>query len=255
MNDDVEERLSRLTPRGLRPELREKVLGAVADELQAAPKEHGSPSPGQRPGEVDPVNSALSARRANDSANSWPVGPTDERDDSASPGRCPGLGEPTGLRPTEPTSATVAASTPTDSPWLRRAATAVAASLLLGIGLNVWVSETSARHLAELFGPPPVSKRAMEIAKDVAAVTDAQTGKWVYHLFTMPVSPAAIAAAHTEYYSTVKKLIDALQTVSKDSYRETPQKDLEMDRYRAGRGGGDSTDCQRRFRLDYRYTA
>ena len=34
MNDDVEQRLSRLTPRGVRPELRGQVLAAVADELQ-----------------------------------------------------------------------------------------------------------------------------------------------------------------------------------------------------------------------------
>jgi hypothetical protein len=273
MNDDVEQRLSRLTPRGVGPELREKVLGAVAGELQAAtkivasemlaaPKEHGSPSPGQRPGETDPIESAVPAQRANRSANRWPVGPTEEQDHPAYPGRCPGLGEQKGLRPIETTSmdtttpATIVASpAKTNSPWLRRAAAAVAASLLLGIGLNVWVSKTSEQHLAKLFGPPPVSKRAMEIAKDVEGITDAETGRWVYRRLTAPISPRAAAAARAEYYGKIQKLIDELQTVSKDSYHETLQKGPEMDRDRAGRTGGDSTDCQRHLRLDYRFTA
>ena len=130
MNDDVEQRLGRLTPRGVRPELREQVLGAVESELHegtavqaAAPTQsHCEPSLDEAP----------------------------------------------------------------PSPWLRRAAMAVAASLLLGIGLNVWVSKASERHLAELFGPPPISKGAMEIAKDVEAITDAETGQWVYRRLTVP---------------------------------------------------------------------
>jgi hypothetical protein len=262
MNDDVEQRLSRLTPRGVLPELREKVLGAVADELQAAPKEHGSPSPGQRPGEIDPIESALPAQRANRSSNRWPVGPTEKQDQPTYPGRCPGLGEQKGLRPIETTSkdtaapaTIVASSTKTDSPWLRRAATTVAASLLLAIGLNVWVNKASDRYLAQLVGPPPVSKGATEVAKTVADITDAQTGQWVYRRLTVPPQPGAVAAAYAKYCDGVKKLIDELQTASKDSYRETPQEDSEMDRDRAGRIGGDSTDCQRRLRLDYRYTA
>jgi len=37
MNDDIEELLSRLTPCGAGPDLRPRVMAAVADELQAAP--------------------------------------------------------------------------------------------------------------------------------------------------------------------------------------------------------------------------
>jgi len=99
MNDDVEQLLGRLTPRGVRPEMRPQVLAAVASELEAEPA----------------------------------------------------------------------------SPWLRRAALAVAASLLVGIAMNVWTSMASERHLAQLYGPPPMSKRAMELAKAVEEVTDAQT--------------------------------------------------------------------------------
>ncbi len=52
----------------------------------------GSPSPGQRPGMVE-AEPALSAQRANNSENSWPVGPITGQDRPCSPGRCPGLGE------------------------------------------------------------------------------------------------------------------------------------------------------------------
>jgi hypothetical protein len=134
---------------------------------------------------------------------------------------------------------------------LHRAAAAVAASLLLGIGLNVWVSKESERRLAELFGPPPVSRRAMEIAESIERITDAETGRWVYRRLAVPISSAAFAAARAEYCERVKKLIDQLQTVSKDFDHETPQKAFEMDRYRSRGDRGDSTDCQRRFRLDY----
>jgi hypothetical protein len=273
MNDDVEQRMSRLTPRGPRFELRGEVLGAVANELQAAPKaaagelpvapkEHGSSSPGQRPWEIAPVESAVPAQRANRSANRWPFGPTEEQDRPAYPGRCPGLGEQKGLRPIETpsqdttTRVTIAASpTKTDSPWLRCAAMAVAASLLLGVVLNAWASKVSDVHMARIFGPPPVSKRVMEVAKDIEAVTDAETGKWVYRQLTTPRRPGDVAAAYAKYGDEIRQLINQLQTVSKDSYRETPQKDPEMDRGHSGRSGGDTTDRQRGVRLDYRYAA
>jgi hypothetical protein len=264
MHDDVEERLGKLTIRGTPPELRERVLAAVAGELQAAPKEHCSPSPGQRPGERNGSRSfagptgqpfgKLLARWADN------VGSGD-----GSPGRCPGLGEQEGLRPIEPLVRDIVTATtdtivctakpPTDSPWLRRAATAVAASLLLGIGLNIWAAKASEQRLARLFGPPPISKQAMEIAKDVEKITDAQTGQWVYRQLAMPRKPGDAAVAYSKYRDTVKRLIDELQTVSKDSCHETLQKDTEMDRGHTGCVGGRRFDCQRRVRLDYRCTA
>jgi hypothetical protein len=48
------------------------------------------------------------------------------------------------------------------SPWLRRAALGVAASLLVGIALNVYVSTTADRRLAQLLGPPPAAGRNAE---------------------------------------------------------------------------------------------
>jgi hypothetical protein len=177
MNDDLEQLLGKLTPRGVRTELRPHVLSAMAGELQA---------------------------------------------DSG-------------------------------SPWLRRCALAVAASLLAGIGMNIWANVASERRLAQLYGPPPVSKRAMEVAKMVEGVTDAQTAQWVYQRLAVPRPPSPDALA--KHYAAVQQLIKELQTVSKDSYHETPQKDPQVDRDRPGRARGDTSAGQRGVRLDYRYTA
>jgi hypothetical protein len=94
MNDDIEKLLSGLTPRGAGPELRPRVLAAVAEQLQAAP-----------------------------------------------------------------------------SPWLRRSALAVAASLLVGIALNVWVNQAADRRLVQLLGPlPPASQDAQRALAEYNAV-------------------------------------------------------------------------------------
>jgi hypothetical protein len=85
MNEDLEQLLSRLTPRGPGPQLRPRVLAAVADELQSPP-----------------------------------------------------------------------------SPWLRRAALGVAAALVVGIALNVWVSTAADRQLAQLLGPLPAASQNAE---------------------------------------------------------------------------------------------
>ena len=160
MNDDIEQRLGRLTPRGVRPELRPRVLAAVANELEVAPA----------------------------------------------------------------------------SPWLRRSALAVAASLFLGIAMNIWVNEASERRLAELFGPAFMSNQAMEVAESGGKNTD------------MP-------AAYARYCAAVIQLSDDLQSTAKDFHYETPEKDTQMDRDRPGRTGGDRSGCQRGVRLDHRYTA
>jgi hypothetical protein len=258
MSDDVEQRLDRLTIRGVRPEVRGQVLAAVESELQnalAAPKGHGSPSPGQRPGETGPVQPVLSAQRANGSPNGWPVGPTEEQSLPPSPGRCPGLGERLGLQPTEPLAKPPAAIANADSRWLRRAAMVTAAGLLVGISLNVWVTKSSERRFAQLLGPTPVSKRAMEIAKDIEAITDAQTGQWVYRQFTASRRHGNDAAAYATYCNTVKRLIDELQTVSKDSCHEAIQEDPEMDRGHTRCVGGSAAYCQCRRHLEDRCTA
>ena len=106
MNDDVEQRLSRLTPRGVRPELRGQVLAAVAD-----------------------------CRRA----------------------RCATAGQAGGSGKRAVQWHTLSPQPP--FPWLRRAAMAVAASLLLGIGLNVWASKESERAFGRSFSALRRSRR------------------------------------------------------------------------------------------------
>jgi hypothetical protein len=224
MNDDVEQRLDRLTPRGVRPELRDVVLGAVAAELQS-----------------------------NNSATTNPTfGVPLLRRSSGRPEELPSTACKQAVAHSEFQGGgrIIADTTIPDSPWFRRAAMAVAASLLLGIGLNVWVSKTSTRRLAQFFGPPPISKQALEIAKDVEKITDAETGRWIYSRLTITCQPGDNKAIYAKYRDTIKRLIDELQTVSKDSYH-----DSEMDRDRTGWIGGDRFDCQRRVRRDYRFTA
>jgi hypothetical protein len=109
-----------------------------------------------------------------------------------------------------------ATATPT-TPWLRRSALAVAASLLVGIAMNLWASASAERRLAQLFGPPPLSKRAMEVAKAVEEITDPQTAQWVYQRLTTPRPTGDASAAYAEYCATVRQLIKELQTVPKSS--------------------------------------
>jgi len=103
MSTDPESVLGRLHPRGAAPELRERVLGAVARQL--------APRPG--------------------AARLW------------------------------------------------RWAAAVAAGLLLGVGLNVWAIRTTDARLARLYGPPVVPQPIVAAAEAVESVTDAETARWV----------------------------------------------------------------------------
>ncbi len=136
------------------------------------------------------------------------------------------------------------------SPWLRWSAWAVAASILVGIVMNVAVNDAGQRHLAAIYGPPPVSKRAMELARTVEQVSDAQTAEWVYQRFAAPRRSEEGLAAYMAYSDMLKRIIN-----SKEPFNETSQKDPQMDRDRPGRPGGDRSDCQRPLRVDYRFTA
>jgi hypothetical protein len=233
-DEEMEQRLGRLTPRGVRPELRGRVLDAMTHELRACnteplihrmwPKFLASGCHSERSEE-----SAISGEKreilrcAQNDRDRQETLPCLIRHD--------------------------------DARWLRRAAMAVAASLLLGVALNVWVSRSSERRLAQLFGPPPVSREAMELAKAVEQVTDAQTGRWFYERLTARSEPRDGVADYTKYCAVVRQLIDELQTVSKGTYHDTPQKDFEMDGDHTGWTRGDRPRGQRPVRLDHRYTA
>ncbi len=120
------------------------------------------------------------------------------------------------------------------SPWLRRCALATAAAIFVGIILNVWASKASERRLAQLFGPPPISRRAMEIAKDVEQLTNRQTGQWVYQQLTAGSANHDTPAVYAKYLATVNRLIKELETSPRDSNYETPKEDTEMDGHRSG---------------------
>jgi hypothetical protein len=156
-NEDVEQLLGRLPARGVRPEIRAQVLGAVDARLQPEPA----------------------------------------------------------------------------SPWLRRSALAVAALLLLGVGMNLWVSARSTRQMAQLFGPA--------------------SGAWLAqdHRAGQPGEADALA----QHYLLLRQLTSELEALSKGTSYEPMEKSPQMDRGRPARAGGDRSGCQRLFRVDHRYTA
>jgi hypothetical protein len=157
MNEDVKQLLGRLPARGVRPELRRQVLGAVDACLQPEPA----------------------------------------------------------------------------SPWLRRSALAVAALLLLGAGMNVWVGARSSRQMAQLFGPASGAWLAQE------------------HRSGRPSDADALA----QHYLLLQQLSSELEALSKGTFHEPMEKSPQMDRGRPARAGGDRSGCQRLFRVDHRYTA
>ena len=164
---------------------------------------------------------------------------------------------PPGLRPQVLKAITQELETVRGSPWLRRAAIAVAASLLLGCVLNMVVNQRADTRLAQIFGPPQISRQAAEMAKAVEEVTDEQTARWVCEHMT---ARRRSHDAPEKYFAAVGQLIQELQTVTKDSShaapdKDTPQSEPEMDRDRAGRFDGDTSHRKRLVRLVHEYTA
>jgi hypothetical protein len=118
------------------------------------------------------------------------------------------------------------------SPWLRRSALAVAALLLLGIGMNVWVSARSSRHLVQLFGP-----------------TVSAGGGWLAGVDSHGDD------ALVQHYRLLRQLTSELEALSRGTFYEAIEKNPQMDRGHPGRAGGDRSGCERLFRVDHRYTA
>jgi hypothetical protein len=118
------------------------------------------------------------------------------------------------------------------SPLLRRSTWAVAALLLLGVGMNVWVSARSSRHLAQLFDPAASA-----------------SGVW------LAGADRRGDDALVQHYRLLRQLTNELQALSTGAFYEPPEKNPQMDRGRPGRAGGDQSGCERLFRVDHRYTA
>jgi hypothetical protein len=179
MNDDIERRLRQVTPRDAPPELRTRVLAAVAGQLQA-----DTPLPSRR-------------------------------------------------RPFRP-------------------AIAVAASLLASLALNYWINDTIEGRLAIVLGPPPISRRAAEIADEIASITDPETGRWVYE---------RLAASGPrdddvrEYAVRLQQMIQRLTADMKETVHEAPQKSPQMDWNRRGSRDCHPADAQCVLRLEHWYRA
>jgi hypothetical protein len=141
------------------------------------------------------------------------------------------------------------------APWLWRSALAVAAALLVGIAMNVGASTMAERNMAKLFGPPPVPKQVLELARDVERVAGADAAQSVLQQFTKRHPSRDGHAAYMAYADVLRQLSDGSSINPRESDHETPEENPQMDRNHSARPRGDRTDCQRGVRLDYRYTA
>jgi hypothetical protein len=131
------------------------------------------------------------------------------------------------------------------SRWQRRLGLAVAASILLGIVLNMWANKATDRRLARLYGPPPTPRQIAEVAEMVASVTDAQTGRRVRQQlsaawWSRPTAPI-------QSICSSQQILEELEITRKEQRHEDPQ-----DRRRGDR---DTSDCQRDLGLEDRLTA
>jgi len=140
------------------------------------------------------------------------------------------------------------------SRWQGKLGLAVAASILLGIVLNVWAVRVDRQCQARLYGPRPVPRQIADLTETVASVTDAETGRrlerqlaaiWRSREAELPYPPIDYSQFLREF-EVVRK--------------EPPHEDLlkegtETNRDRRRRGDRDTSDCQRHLGLEDRLTA
>jgi hypothetical protein len=131
----------------------------------------------------------------------------------------------------------------------RRAAMVVAASIVLGIVLNVWVGSATDRRLARLYGPTPVPKPIADVTEAVASVTDAETARQVQQRLLAAWQSQRTALPHgisSFPYHTID---------FEDWLDEATQKDHDLDRDRPRRGDRRTSGGQRHSCLDHEFTA
>ncbi|MHC4176791.1 MAG: hypothetical protein ACYSWU_04750 [Planctomycetota bacterium] len=135
------------------------------------------------------------------------------------------------------------------SRWERRLGLAVAASILLGVVLNVWAVRSDRRSRARLYGPRPVPKRIADIAEGVESVTDAEIGQLVQQQlsaawWSRPTPPP-------QSIGGPQQIFNEPETTRKEQGHERSKRD----RVLPGGGDRDTPDCQRHLGLDHRFTA
>src|SRR5262249_32037796 len=106
--------------------------------------------------------------------------------------------------------------------WQRSCGLVVAASLLLGIVLNVGVSWNYEQRLAKLYGPLPLPAPVHEVAQAVQSVTDAPTAQWLEQRFAVAYRPPWSLADHLRQ---MERILQDFETVLKEGPREKTQKD------------------------------
>jgi hypothetical protein len=137
--------------------------------------------------------------------------------------------------------------------WDRWPAVVVAASVLLALGLNLWVARLGDARLAAIYGPQPVPRYITEIADTIASVTDAEIGERVRQQLLAAQRPRRVSMEQAlQHYENV---LNAILLVEKDLRHEAVQEDTEMDRDHPRCTGGDTSYYQRRSGPDHRFTA
>ncbi|MCX7428585.1 MAG: hypothetical protein NTW96_23535 [Planctomycetia bacterium] len=137
--------------------------------------------------------------------------------------------------------------------WDRWPAVVVAASVLLALGLNLWVARLGDARLAAIYGPQPVPRYITEIADTIASVTDAETGRRVQEQLLAAQRPRRVSMEQA--LRNYEHMLNAILLVEKDLRHEAVQEDTEMDRDRPRCTGGDTSYYQRRSGPDHRFTA
>jgi hypothetical protein len=101
--------------------------------------------------------------------------------------------------------------------WQRWCGRAVAAGLVLGIALNVWISWNHERRLATLYGPPPLPASVLDVARAVESVTDRPTAQWLQQRFAAAYrSPFSLP----EHIQRIERFLRDFEAVGKEGPRE-----------------------------------
>jgi hypothetical protein len=87
---------------------------------------------------------------------------------------------------------------------------AVAASFVLGVGLNVWQQRAEQDWQLRVFGPRPVQRDISEMAEAIASVTDAKRGKWMQQKLSdaRPSRQIADPSQHKRHERLLRDLTD-----------------------------------------------
>ena len=137
--------------------------------------------------------------------------------------------------------------------WTGRCALAVVATLLFAALLNVWVSRSADRRLAQLYGPRPVPRQIAEIVAAVESVTDAETGQWMQE--RLLAARASREVPPERAFERYQQIINQWVVIAKEWPDEKAQKGSKVDRDRSRRDRGDTSDYQRRAGFDHQFTA